>query len=351
MKLLKTGLLLFLFFVMVSSIAFAGGAGEEKSVTLKLSTHQAADTFRSLGSRLLKEEIEKATDGKVKIDIYYSSSIQTGAEVLIGIRDRVVDIGMVNPSYYPGQLPVHQGMIVFLEAPGTYNKMIEVVDKLYEMYPKLLAEIEDYNQKVIFTIFPCPFNLSSTVPVESMKDFKGLKIRAANEIYLRMLGDLGAIPISVPWKDCYMALQTGTIEAVWTNIESLVASKFYEVAPYNLTSVEMPLWIPFTYTMNQDVWDSFSPEVQEQINGALKIVKERYAPKYDEAYEEMVEVMRTEGKKLVIASDEDVDLWRNLDIVETLFNELAEKVEKNGVAEDGWQFIEDVNRVMTEAIK
>jgi len=351
MKLLKTGLLLFLFFVMVSSIAFAVGEGEEKSVTLKLSTHMPPDTFRSLGSRLLKEEIEKATDGKVKIDIYYASSIQTGAEVLIGIRDRVVDMGMVNPSYYPGQLPVHQGMIVFLKAPGTYNKMLEVVDKLYEMYPELLAELEDYNQKVMFTIFPCAFNLSSTVPVENMKDFEGLKIRAANEIYLRMLGDLGANPVSVPWNDLFMALQTGTIDAVWTNIEAEVAAKFYDVAPYNFTSVEMPLWIPFTYTMNQDVWNSFSPEVQEQINGALEIVKGRYAPLYDEAYEEMVEVMRAEGKGLLVASDEDVELWHNLDIIETLFDELAEKVEKNGVAEDGWQFIEDVNRVMTEAMK
>jgi TRAP-type C4-dicarboxylate transport system substrate-binding protein len=351
MRILKRVFLLFLFFVMLSSIAFAGGQGEEKSVTLKLSTHQPADSFRSLGSRLLKEEIEKATDGKVKIDIYYASSIQTGAEVLTGIRDRVVEMGMVNPSYYPGQLPVHQGMIVFLEAPGTYDKMSEVVDKLYEMYPELLAEIEDYNQKVMFTIFPCPFNLSSTVPVKSMDEFKGLKIRAANEIYLRMLGDLGAIPVSVPWNDCYMALQTGTIDAVWTNIESEVASKFYEPAPYGFTSVKMPLWIPFTYTINQDVWDKFSPEVQEQINGALEIVKERYAPEYDKAYEEMVEIYDREGEGTVIASDEDVEIWRNLDIIETLFDELAEKVEKNGVAEDGWQFIDDVNRVMTEAME
>lgn len=352
MKLLKTGLLLFLLFVMmVSSIAFAEGQGEAKPVTLKLSTHMPPDTFRSLGSRLLKEEIEKATDGKVLIDIYYASSIQAGPEVLIGIRDRVVEMGMVNPSYYPGQLPVHQGMIVFLEAPGTYHKMSEVVDKLYEMYPRLLAEIEDYNQKVMFTIFPCPFNLSSTVPVKSMEDFKGLKIRAANEIYLRMLGDLGAIPVSIPWADLYMSLQTGTIDAVWTNIEAEVAAKFYEVAPYGFTSVEMPLWIPFTYTMNKDVWDSFSPEVQEQINGALERVKERYAPLYDEAYEEMVEIWRTEGKDVVVASDEDVERWRNLDIIETLFDELAEKVEKNGVAEDGWKFVNDVSRVMAEALE
>lgn len=351
MKAFKKGLLLFLLLILISTISFAAGQSDEKPVTLKLSTHMPPDTFRSLGSRLLKEEIEKATDGKVKIDIYYASSIQTGAEVLIGIRDRVVDMGMVNPSYYPGQLPVHQGMIVFLKAPGTYNKMLEVVDKIYEMYPELLAEIEDYNQKVMFTIFPCAFNLSSTVPVESMEDFKGLKIRAANEIYLRMLGDLGAIPVSVPWNDLFMALQTGTIDAVWTNIEAEVAAKFYEVAPYNFTSVNMPLWIPFTYTMNRDVWDSFSPEIQEQINGALKVVKERYAPLYDAAYEEMVEIVRTEGEELVIASDEDVEMWHNLPIIETLFDELAVKVKENGVAEDGWQFINDVNKVMTEAIE
>ena len=352
MRLLRTVFVLLLVFSLSSFLAFAEGqqeaSGEQKEVTLKLSTHHPGDVYRSLGARLIKEEIEKATNGKVKIDIYYSESLAAGSEVLSSVEKKIADIGDFNPAYYPGQTPLHAGLLVFTKAPPTHAQKKEVMNRSYEKYPELVEELEQYNQKILWQYYPTPLNLSSTEPVNSIEDFAGLKIRASSEAYLRMLESLGATPVSVPFTDCYMALQTGTIDGVFTNIAAMSGQKFYEPAPYSFTSQEMSIWLPFTYTINMDVWNSFTDETKEQINAAMERVDERYSPRYDEEYQKQVKIFRDEGKELVKASKEDVETWQNLEIIDTLKQELAEKAEAAGI-EDGMQFVEDHERFMEEA--
>lgn len=356
MKSFKRVLLAVLFIALVASLAFSGGKSEAgakedvKPVTLKLSTHHPADVSRSMGSRLLKEEIEKATNGKVKIDIYYSQSLAKGSEVLEAVRKKVVDIGDVNPAYYPGQLPLHAGIMAFTKAPPRHSQKQEVMNRTYEKYPVFLAELENYNQKLLWQYFPGSLNLSSTKPVKNIHDFKGLKIRASSEVYLRMLKDLGAIPVSVPFNDCYMALQTGTIDGVYTNIEAMTGQKFYEPAPYSFTSEKLGLWLPFTFTINKDIWDGFSPEIQEQVRKAVAKVDERFGPLYDEAYADEAKIFREKGKELVMASDEDVRVWQNMPILKELQAELAVKAEKAGIS-NGRQFVADMEKFMEEAAR
>ncbi len=356
MKTLRHCFLGVLILALAAATVFAGGkgetGGEEKAVTLKLSTHHPPDVSRSVGSRLLKEEIEKATGGKVKIDIYYSQSLATGNEVLNAVKGGVVDIGDINPAYYPGQLPVHSAVVAYTKSPPKHHQKKEVVERTYKKYPQYLDEFEKYNQKFLWQYFPGALNLSSTKPVKSLKDFRGLKIRASSEVYLRMLKEkeIGAIPVSVPFNDCYMALQTGTIDAVFTNIEAMTGQKFYEPAPYSFTSAKLGLWVPFTFTMNADRWKGFSADTQEKIRKAVDIVDKRFGPIYDEAYDAEVKIFRDNGKELVMASDEDVAFWQNMPILAVLKAEIAAKAEKAGIP-NGKQFVEDIEKFMDEAAK
>lgn len=351
MKHVKTGILVLLISALIPFLAMAEGqaeAGAVEKVTLSLSTHHPADVARSLPARLIAAEIDKATEGRVTIDIYYAESLARGREVLNSVEQGIVDIGDVNPAYYPGQLPLHSGVLVFTKAPPTHSQKREVMERAYEEYPEFAAEIEQYNQRVLWQYQPTPLALSSTVPVRSIDDFRGLTIRASSEAYLRMLDDLGAIPISVPFTDCYMALQTGTIEGVYTNIDAMSGQRFYEPAPYTFTAAELSLFLPFTFTINQDVWDSFSAETQEQIMDAMEVVHERYGQAYDEEYQRQIEIFRDRGEEVVFASAEDIETWQNLSIIDELKVELAQKAEEAGIA-DGDQFVADIERYMVEA--
>lgn len=337
--------------MMAPMVAMAAGqreAGEARPVTLRLSTHHPADVARSLPARMVKEEIERATNGMVLVDIYYSESLAGGGEVLTATQSGVVDIADMNPAYYPGQLPLHAGIMMFTKAPPTHQQKREVMERAYEAYPQLLQELDRYNQRVLFQYQPTPLSLSSTVQVRSIDDFAGLSIRASSEAYLRMLGDVGAIPVSVPFTDSYMALQTGTIQGVFTNIDAMSGQRFYEVAPYSFTSAELSLWLPFTFTINNDVWNRFSAEIQNQIMAAMEVVHERYAQAYDDEYQRQIQIFSERGREVVFASAEDVERWQNLPILEVLREELAEKAVEAGIP-NGRQFVDDFERFMLEA--
>jgi TRAP-type C4-dicarboxylate transport system substrate-binding protein len=351
MKHVKKGVFVLLIGALVPFVAMAAGqaeAGAVEEVTISLSTHHPADVARSLPARLIKEEIEKATDGRVTIDIYYAESLARGGEVLESVQEGIVDIGDLNPAYYPGQLPLHSGVLVFTKAPPTHEQKREVMERAYEAYPEFANEIEQYNQRVLWQYQPTPLALSSTVPVRSIDDFRGLTIRASSEAYLRMLGDLGAIPISVPFTDSYMALETGTIQGVYTNIDAMSGQRFYEPAPYTFTSAELSLFLPFTFTINTSVWNSFTAETQEQIMTAMDVVHERYGQAYDEEYQRQIDIFRERGEEVVFASQEDIETWQNLPIIEVLKEELAEKAGEAGIA-DGQKFVDDFERFMVEA--
>lgn len=317
-------------------------------VTLSLTTHHPGNIPRSLPARLIKEEIEKATDGSVEINIFYAEALARGREALTSVANRIADIGDVNPAYYPGQLPLHAGIMVYTQAPPTHAQKREVMERAYEAYPALPEEFEKYNQRVLFQYQPQPLALSSTVPVSSINDFKELNIRASSEVYLNMLGSLGAIPVSVPFTDSYMALQTGTIDGVYTNIDAISGQNMFEPAPYTFTSPELSLFLPFTFTINQDVWGSFSGETQENIMAAMEVVHERYAEAYDDEYQRQIDLFKEKGEELVFASAEDIETWQNLAIIEKLKADLAETAEAEGVA-DGGKFVSDIERFMVEA--
>ena len=67
-------------------------------------------------------------------------------------------------------------------------------------------------------------------PLTSLDDIEGDKWRAGDKWGLRFLENAGAVPVSVPWGDVYMALQTGVIDGCFTNYDGLHLMKFDEVA-------------------------------------------------------------------------------------------------------------------------
>jgi len=73
-------------------------------------------------------------------------------------------------------------------------------------------------------------NVYSTVPITSLADLKGLKIRTPIEV--EVWKALGAIPTSMPFAEIYTALQTGLVKAAENCPTSYVINKHNEAAPY-----------------------------------------------------------------------------------------------------------------------
>jgi len=71
------------------------------------------------------------------------------------VKGGVVDIGDINPAYYPGQLPVHSAVVAYTKSPPKHHQKKEVVERTYKKYPQYLDEFEKYNQKFLWQL-PSP---------------------------------------------------------------------------------------------------------------------------------------------------------------------------------------------------
>jgi C4-dicarboxylate-binding protein DctP len=73
---------------------------------------------------------------------------------------------------------------------------------------------------------------SSSKPLVTLDDFKGLKIRGLSKLVDEAFVAVGAAPAAMPGSEVYQALQTKVIDAGLTDVSAAYSRKFYEVQKY-----------------------------------------------------------------------------------------------------------------------
>lgn len=107
-------------------------------------------------------------------------------------------------------------------------------------------------------------------PINSLKDFKGMKIRIGGKLQGKILKDLGAVQVNLAGAEVYQALQKGVIDAAEYNIPTVDWNMgFQEITKYWAS----PAWHApaaiFSVIINKEkVWDKLSPERKEMLKTA-----------------------------------------------------------------------------------
>jgi len=237
---------------------------------------------------VFKEELENKTDGKVQLKIFWAGSLLEGKEILRGIEDGVVDMGTINSNYSPNQLPT-----------------------------------------------------------SSLEDFKGQKMRASSRWTLDLMASAGATPVSIPWSDCYMAVQTGTIDAILTNIDGMYSIKLFEVAPNILLLNGLWTKAPLVCTINIDIWNSLSKEIQGQIMEAVEATSYRYKEIYEAEMERIIEGLNKEGCVVNAMPMEDMEKWLTSPAVDEIQATWVEMMKKQGF-ENAEEILEKIKNIVDE---
>jgi len=111
--------------------------------------------------------------------------------------------------------------------------------------------------------------IRSKKPINTIGDFKGLKIRIGGKLQGKVLQDLGGVQVMLAGAEVYEALQKGVIDGVEFNIPSVdLVMGLQEVTEYWLS----PAWHApaaiFGAMINKKVWDELSPRQKEILKTA-----------------------------------------------------------------------------------
>ena len=95
------------------------------------------------------KQVEEATKGRVKIEVFPSQTLIKGIDMWKGISSGIADIGWCVQGYWPEQTPLSDVMSLPFLPIKTAEQGSEVIWKLYEKYPSIQKEYGDIQPLVL----------------------------------------------------------------------------------------------------------------------------------------------------------------------------------------------------------
>ncbi|WP_289135802.1 TRAP transporter substrate-binding protein [uncultured Brevibacillus sp.] len=281
----------------------AGGqsspASNEKPIELSYAFFAPANTFPAVQMEKWKAELERRTNGKVKVNLFLGGTLLKADNMYDGIANKVADIGLSSTTYEPGRFP----LLAISDMPSGYTSSkvaSRVAHDLIEQYPP-----EAFKDFKIITSFATEASYIQTKdPVTSLGDLKGKQLRISGAL-TPIMQELGASPVGMSQAEVAEALQTGVVNGLVTSREGLLDLKFAESVKY---VTNYPLTInTFIAVMNKDVWNSLPGDVQkviDELNGEMTAFTGEYL---DNHVKKALEWSQKEhGTQIVELSDKDI---------------------------------------------
>ncbi len=240
----------------------AASGGDGKVYELSLSTHDPATSNKTIYFQQWADEIEEASDGRIKITIYSGGSLAAGTAALDALRTQVCDIAWIYPQYFSGQFPLSE---VISQPVGITSvpQGVDVMYDLYEKYPELQEEVSEFVPLMIHTNPTNKICCTEAHPVHSVSDLKGLTYRASAGTPSDLLLAWGATPIQMAPGDIYQAVQKGTVDGFVFDWSGMVSFGLQEVTKYLVT---YPVYCgPYYLMMNKDSFNELPEDLQNII--------------------------------------------------------------------------------------
>jgi TRAP-type C4-dicarboxylate transport system substrate-binding protein len=211
------------------------------------------------------EKVVKSSGGKVKIDLYPTMQLGgTPPQLVDQVRDGVVDLTFTLPGYTADRFPRTE---VF-EVPFLHTHAGATAQALQDYYDKYLKE-EYSAYKVILLYTHDGAVISANKPINSLADFKGLKIRTANRGGGVFLRGVGATPVGSPVTEIQTMLTKGVIDGVLLPYEIMPAFKIHELVHNHITlSGRQPRvgTSVFAVLMNKKRYDALAPDLKKAFD-------------------------------------------------------------------------------------
>lgn len=232
---------------------------------------QASETAGEPSFKIKQEwakKIGKMTDGRVEIEVMPINSVVGPTETLQAVSAGILQGHMTDPSYFSGQNPAFGMMGNLVGAWSDPNDFLTFMKHAggEDLYNKL---VEPYGLHLISAgTFPLE-SIPSTVPIKTLSDFKGLKIRAPQGMVYNIFERIGAAPVNLPGSEVYTSLEKGVIDAAdSTVLSNNDAMGLHTFAPYPLYPGfhSMPM---IAVSINKDIWDKLPDDLKTTLKVAF----------------------------------------------------------------------------------
>jgi len=310
-----------------------GSSASQEAITLRFANYYAPESGPGKLGQEFCQDIERITNGRVKIEYYPGGTLLTAPKMYDGVAQGIADIGLANLSYTFGRFKQTEVLDLPLGFPNAWVASHVAQDFLKQFQPK------EFDETHVLVLTSTPVNgvATATRPVRKLEDMKGLVLRGTGYIG-KLVEALGATPRPVAMAEAYDNLSKKVIEGCMVNYETMIVFKLGEVTKYFTEAWPMGQVYTFYVTMNKDTWDKLPADIQEAIT---KYVDEEFHEKMTNMWNELgikgIEYVKQSGIEIIELPPEEVDRWKQA--AEKVVNEYVQSMVAAGHQESevrGW---------------
>jgi len=285
--------------VVALSVTLAGLAAVAPAVAqtaLKMNIALAQNSHYGVAIDTFAREVEKRTNGRYKVQTFYSGALGAERESVEGVQLGTLDLTLTSTGPLPNFVPE----IAILDIPF-----------LFRDYAHARAVLDGPIGQELLTKFP-PKGMvglawgengfrhmtNSKRPVNLPDDLKGLKMRTMeNPIHIEAYRQFGILPTPMAFTEVFTALQQGTVDGQENPLSVITAAKLDQVQKY--LSLTGHVYSPAVFLMNKAQWDKLSEaDKQAFLDAAREGVKANRA-RVDDDERRAVADLRAKGMLVV----------------------------------------------------
>jgi TRAP-type C4-dicarboxylate transport system, periplasmic component len=293
-----------------TTTAAATAPAVDKTVTLVYAEVNPADTIVGMTGTYFKEQVERLSNGTVKIDMQASGVLGSENDVLDSMLGGGTTIDMSRISAF-ALTSYGAEKSKLLSIPFAFSSREHFWNFANSsLAPEFLNEPQEIGLPIrgIFYGEEGFRHFFTVKPVSSIEDLKGMKLRVSNDpVMTGMVKGLGANPTVVSFGELYSALQTGVVDGAEQPIANYKSNAFPEVAPNLILDGHTLGAIQVVITDN--AWKKLSDNQRNAIMEAGKLAQAYNAELSAKKEAEVLDQLRKEGVNVVDVTDKTP--WAN----------------------------------------
>ncbi len=269
--------------------ALAATAASASAMEVKVALNYPASDPSSVAAEGFAERIKELSGGAMEVQLFPAGQAGDNKSQLQALQLGAFEINIQGLTQYPA----YDG----LNLPYFWKSnehFLEVINgELFEPTREKMAA-ERGIRMVGIANRGYRNVLSRTKPLQSMDDFKGLKIRAPMAPpFVKAFEALGARPTPVEWSETYNAMLLGTVDAMENANGLIYSTKFYEVGKH--LTLTRHLVAPSFFMVSEKWYKSLTDEQRGWIDTALEEAIAKAQEIYDAEDAEFLDKLKAEG--------------------------------------------------------
>lgn len=328
---------------MALAITATQPAAAQQTYNLKFASYIGKGAAQSKAIEWWAQEVQRRTNDRVKIRIFYQGALLPAADTMKGIADGRADLGYMANAYHPAELPLSSVVGV----PFVTSNAEAQMRTFQELYEKNTAFRSEWDKQGLHVLFFHPLSeniVGMREPVKSVDDFKGKSIRGLGYIN-QVLEIIGANPVAIAAPEIYEALQRKTLDGYsGFAFEVVTALKLNEVAPHTIATGTGNYVFAAT-PITKSLWAKMPDDIKTVLTDVSREYMIKIVEILRETEDEVCAAIKGKGGTVSVLSDADIAKIRG---------QVGEKINQRWVADasargvDAASFFQDYTKTLAK---